>query len=426
MKIHVVSAGESIYLIARKYGVSPQKIITDNELTNPDQLVIGQTLVVMTSARKHTVASGESLYSIAQKYGVSLQALLAANPQVTNPSRIVIGQVITIPADAQSYGTLQVNGYAFPNINMETLRKSLPHLTYLSIFSHQVNSDGSLTNIPDAQLIQAARQARVAPLMVITNIQSGASFNSDLASSILRNPTVQNTLINNIVRTLREKNYYGLDIDFEYLYPTDRENYNNFLRRVVNTLRPLGYSVTTALAPKLSVEQKGLLYEAHDYPVHGALDDHVILMTYEWGYTYSPPKAVAPLNEVRKVLNYAVSAIPRQKIFMGIPNYGYDWTLPFVSGTAAKTVSNTGAVALARTRKATIQYNATAQSPFFIYYDDAGKKHEVWFEDARSIYAKLTLAHEYRIGGVSYWTIGRYFPQNWLVLSSLYNVRKVL
>lgn len=425
MKIHVVSMGESLYLIARKYSVSPQKIINDNELANPDQLVIGQTLVIIQGTRKHTVAAGESLYSIARKYGLSLQALLTANPQLADPSRITIGQVITIPAETQSYGTIEVNGYAFPNITMETLRKTLPYLTYLSIFSHQVNSDGSITSIPDSQLILAARQARVAPLMVITNIQSGGSFNSDLARSILRNATVQETLINNIVRTLREKNYYGLDIDFEYLYPADRENYHNFLRRVVNTLRPLGYSVTTALAPKVSAEQKGLLYEAHDYPVHGALVDHVILMTYEWGYTYSPPRAVAPVNEVRKVLSYAVTAIPRQKIFMGIPNYGYNWTLPFVTGSAAKTVSNTAAVDLARTKHAMIQYDTTAQSPNFTYYE-SGKKHEVWFEDARSIYAKLTLAHEFRVGGVSYWTIGRYFPQNWLVLRYLYNIRKVL
>ncbi|MCG1024459.1 glycosyl hydrolase family 18 protein [Dehalobacter sp.] len=427
MKIHVVSSGQSIYSIARKYGVSPQKMIADNELTNPNQLVVGQTLVILESSGTHTVAAGESLYLIAQKHGVTVNALLAAaNPRIIDPSRIYAGQTIAIPAAAASYGTIEVNGYAFPNINRDILRKSLRHLTYLSIFSYQVNADGTLNTIPDEPLIQAAREARTAPLMVITNIQQGGSFNSTLARSILTNQTAQNTLISQVIRTLREKNYYGLDIDFEYIYPSDRENYNNFLRRIVNTLRPLGYPVTTALAPKLTADQKGLLYEAHDYPVHGALANHVILMTYEWGYTYSPPKAVAPVNEVRKVLTYAVSAIPRQKIFMGIPNYGYDWTLPYVSGTAARTVSNSGAVDLARTEKTAIQYDSTAQSPYFTYYDDAGKKHEVWFEDARSIYAKLTLAKEFRVGGISYWTIGRYFPQNWLVLRSLYSIKKLL
>jgi spore germination protein len=149
-------------------------------------------------------------------------------------------------------------------------------------------------------------------------------------------------------------------------------------------------------------------------------------MTYEWGYTYSPPMAVAPLNEVRRVLQYAVSAIPRRKIFMGIPNYGYDWTLPYTAGTAARTISNTGAVDLAAREGAVIRFDPVAQAPFFNYYDDNGRRHEVWFEDARSILAKLTLANEFRVGGLSYWTIGRYFPQNWLVLSSVYNVRKLL
>jgi len=426
LRIHVVRPGDSIYSIARQYGVSPQKIISDNELTNPDRLVVGQTIVVLEGTRRHAVVAGESMYSIARQYGISINALIAANPQITNPAQIYVGQIINIPPRTIRFGPIKVNGYAFPNINREILNKTLPHLTYLSIFSYQVRSDGSLITIPDEPLIQAARAARVAPLMVITNIQESGGFSSDIAHAILTNTQAQNNLINNVIATLREKNYHGLDIDFEYIYPYDRESYNNFLRRVVNTLRPLGYTITTALAPKISATQQGLLYEAHDYPVHGALADHVILMTYEWGYTYGPPMAVAPINQVRRVLNYAVTAIPRQKIFMGIPNYGYVWTLPYTPGTAARTISNTGAVDLAAEVGAAISYDQTAQAPFFNYYDANGRQHVVWFEDARSILAKLTLANEFRVGGLSYWTIGRYFPQNWLVLSSVYDVEKVL
>ncbi len=96
----------------------------------------------------------------------------------------------------------------------------------------------------------------------------------------------------------------------------------------METLHPLGYVVATALAPKVSAEQKGTLYVAHDYPVHGQLADFVIIMTYEWGYIYGPAMAVAPVDQVRRVLDYAVSAMPAGKILMGMPNYGYDWTLP--------------------------------------------------------------------------------------------------
>lgn len=425
MRIHVVRQGESIYSIAQMYRVSPQKIISDNELTNPEQLVVGQTIVILEGTRTHTVQPGESLYTIARDYRISVSALLEANPQITSPSAISAGQVITIPPVTINFGSIEVNGYAFPNIDREVLRKTLPSLTYLSIFSHEVRPDGSLSTIEDQPLIQAARTAGVAPLMVITNIREGGSFDSDLAHTILTNQEVQDNLVNNIVNTLRDKNYFGLDIDFEYLYPYDRESYNNFLRRIVSVLRPLGYTVTTALAPKTSADQPGILYEAHDYPVHGAIVDHVIIMTYEWGFTFSPPMAVAPLDQVRRVLNYAVTAIPREKIFMGIPNYGYNWTLPYQPGTAATVISNPGAVSLAYRVGAAIQYDPVAQAPFFRYYEN-GRQHEVWFEDARSILAKLTLANEFRVGGVSYWTIGRYFPQNWLVLNSVYDVRKVL
>lgn len=426
MIIHVVRQGDSLYSISRLYGVPANKISSDNELTNPEQLVIGQTLVIIGGARKHTVAPGQSIYSIARLYGLSVNDLLAANPQISDPGKISAGQVINIPSGPAKLGTIEVNGYTFPDISMDVLRKTLPHLTYLSIFSHEVNPDGTIRPINDTQLIQAARAAKVAPLMVITNLEAGGGFSSDVARSILRNNEVQDKLLDNVVQNLRSKNYYGLDIDFEYIYPEDRVYYNNFLRKAVSRLKPLGYTVTTALAPKTSATQKGLLYEAHDYPVHGALATHVILMTYEWGYTYGPPLAVAPINEVRKVLNYAVTAIPRQKILMGVPNYGYDWTLPYVEGTAAKTLSNTGAVDLARREGAVIRYDEGSQAPFFNYYDDNRKQHVAWFEDARSINAKLRLADQYNLGGISYWTIGRYFPQAWLVQDELFNIRKVL
>ena len=402
-----------------------QKVIDDNRLENPERLVVGQTIVVMTENINHTVAPGESLYSIARRYRTTVSDILRANPEIAEPSRIRVGQVVVIPVASPKLGTIDVNGYAFPNISSSTLASTLPHLTYISIFSYQVRPDGSLVPIPDMPIIQNARQNKVASLMVITNIKEGGSFDSELAHTILTNKQVQDTLFDNIIKTLG-KGYYGLDIDFEYLYPRDRENYNRFIKRAVDTLHPLGYTVTVALAPKTSAGQVGLLYEAHDYPALGELVDHIILMTYEWGYTYSSARAVAPINLVEKVLQYAVTAIPSKKILLGIPNYGYDWTLPFVKGSAARSLSHTAAVDLAAKVNARIQFDTTAQSPYFRYYDSSRRQHEVWFEDARSIEAKLKLVDKYNLGGVSYWTINSFFPQNWLVLDSMYNVRKVL
>ena len=215
-----------------------------------------------------------------------------------------------------------------------------------------------------------------------------------------------------------------LRVDFEYIYPSDREAYNEFLRYVSSRIKPIGYILTTAIAPKISASQQGLLYEAHDYLVHGEVADHVIIMTYEWGYTYGPPMAVAPINEVERVLRYAVSVIPSRKILMGMPNYGYDWTLPHRQGSRATAISNLQAVNLAINNGATIQYDERAQAPFFNYTDSNGARHVVWFDDARSLTARLKLVEKYNLGGVSYWTINRFFRTLWYTLRALYDVNK--
>lgn len=426
MIIHVVKSGESLYGISKLYGVSYNKIIADNELTNPNDLVVGQTIVILQGTRSHKILPGQSLYMIAKMYGITVSNLLAANPNLNTSTPIYPGQIIIIPPSSQKLGSIEVNGYALPNTNMDVLAKTLPNLTYLSIFSYQILANGTLKGINDVPLIQAARNAKVAPMMVITNLKEGGGFDSDLAHIILTDENIQNTLLDNIINTLKNKNYYGLDIDLEYIYPADKEKYNAFLRKTVSRLKPLGYVVTTALAPKTSGDLKGLLYEAHDYPVHGLIANHVILMTYEWGYTSGPAMAVAPINQVKKILDYAVTVIPSKKIFMGIPNYGYDWTLPYVKGSKATALGNVEAVDLARKVFASIQYDYVSQAPFFNYYSADGKRHVVWFEDARSMNAKLRTANAYNLGGVSYWTIGKYFPQAWLVQNSLFDVKKLL
>jgi len=149
-------------------------------------------------------------------------------------------------------------------------------------------------------------------------------------------------------------------------------------------------------------------------------------MTYEWGYTRGPAMAVSPLDQVRQVVEYAVSVIPGKKILMGIPNYGYDWTLPFEKGTSAQSLSNLEALERAHDIGVSIEYDKQAQAPTYTYFDEDGKKHEVWFGDARSIQAGLSLVRDFDLGGVSYWTVNRPFPQNWLVLNAMYEIKKVL
>jgi len=373
----------------------------------------------------YTVKPGDTLYEIARTYGTDYQQLAYEN-MIDPEKTLVVGQTVVIPnaGDMRKLGNLEVNGYANEYINLDVLNMTLPYLTYVSIFSYEIRADGSLEGINDEPIINACHEQGVAPVMVVTNLGESGGFDSELAHTILGSNILQQTLRDNILSIMEEKGYRGLDLDLEYIFPYDRVAYNNFLEFMRQAMHDNGYFITTAVAPKIETNQPGLLYEGHDYAFHGKTADHVIIMTYEWGYTYSPPMAVAPLNQVKKVLDYAVTQIPPGKIFMGIPNYGYVWNIPFISGTAATAIGNVEAVDIARDNNAAIEYDLRAQSPNFNYYLQE-QAHEVWFEDANSIYAKLVTAYDYNLGGVSYWTINRYFPQNWMVLSSLFNIVKI-
>ena len=133
--IYTVKAGDSVYRIANQYGITTNDIVYANQLSNPDRLAIGQALVIPVDYFEYTVKRGDSLYSIARRYNLTVSQLLEANLSITNPSMIFIGQSIRVPAGNKVIRSIDVNGYAFPNIRDDALNNALPNLTFLSIFS---------------------------------------------------------------------------------------------------------------------------------------------------------------------------------------------------------------------------------------------------------------------------------------------------
>ncbi|WP_373165227.1 LysM peptidoglycan-binding domain-containing protein [Agathobaculum sp. Marseille-P7918] len=424
MVIHVVQPGDSLYRIAQTYQAPLQLLIQQNELHEPYRLTPGQTIVVPQPVQVHTVRQGETLSGIAAQHNTTVLKLLQNNPQLGGGDRIWPGQTLVV-SYGPKLGTFAVNGYAYPNIDQRVLRKTLPYLTYLSVFSYGFDSLGRILPQNAEALTRMARQYGVLPLLVLTTLGEDGQFSGERAQQLLRDPVARGALIENLAQTIAAQGFAGVDIDFEYIPPEDAAAYADFVRAVRARLEPSGLTVMVALAPKTSADQPGLLYESHDYAALGAAADDALIMTYEWGYALSAPMAVAPINKVEQVVRFAVSQIPPEKIFMGIPNYGYDWTLPYIKGQSrARSLGNVQAVEQAVQVGAPIRFDAEAQSPHYNYWRER-TEHEVWFEDARSIRAKLALAGEYRLRGVSVWNIMRYFPQLWLVLNQLYDIEKL-
>lgn len=421
--IYTVRAGDTLSNIASRYNLTYEQLTTINGITNPNNLSVGQNIFIPSNlATTHTVKAGDTLYSISRTYQIPLQTLIDANRQIANPNRINVGDIINLPDTRRA---IEVNGYAVANIDNRILDRTIPYLTYLSLFSYQAKADGSMYILYEDALINAARQSGVAPVMVVTNISSDG-FDSDLAHTILTNVNIQNILINNIISTLIAKNYYGVDIDFEYLYSEDRDNYLNFLRKLKVQLTTNNLYLSVAVAPKYRDNQSGILYEAHDYRGIGEIADRVIIMTYEWGYIYGEPRAISPLREVEAVISYAVTRIPSEKILMGMPNYAYNWTLPYTAGSSATVLTNSQALDLAFDQGATINFDTSEYAPYFNYVDADGNEHVVWFDDARSIDARLDLVTKYNLAGVSYWTINNYSAINYAILNNKFQIKKVL
>ena len=238
----------------------------------------------------------------------------------------------------------------------------------------------------------------------------------------MTNEEVKQTLIQNLLIAMETQNFQGVDVDFEYILSEDRDLFTAFVAELTEQMNQNGYRVSVALAPKTSADQKGLLYEGKDYRGLGEAANEVLLMAYEWGYTYGPAMAVAPLNKVRQVVEYALSEIPSEKIMLGIPNYGYDWTLPYVKGESkAVTIGNVEAVQIAIENNVAIQFDETAQSPYFLY-EREGEEHEVWFEDVRSLQKKYELLNEYNLRGIGVWQIMRLFRAMWLLYADMFYV----
>lgn len=376
----------------------------------------------------YVVKEGDTVNAIAAAYQIAPSDIIYVN-QLVSPYPLAIGQALLIPteSDVINKKSIVTNGYAYPHIDRGVLESTLPYLSELSVFSYGFTKEGVLVfpAVDDSFMIELSNQYGTRPILTLAPLDENAQFNNNLVTALVSNADAQDNLINQLFLVLEQKGYKGINIDFEYVLASDADGYVAFVQSLTLKMNENGYTVSIALPPKTSREQPGVLYEGADYRRLGEAANSVLLMTYEWGYTYSEPMAVAPINKVRDVVDFAVTEIPNTKINLGIPNYGYDWILPYQKGvTRATAISNITAVRIAVSNNAEIQFDETAQSPYFHYWAN-GIEHEVWFEDVRSMRAKFGLVSEYDLMGVGYWQIMRLFLANWILLEDTFDIIKV-
>ena len=243
----------------------------------------------------YVVQENDSVDKIAAGHGSRAEDVIYIN-QLVYPYALAVGQALLLPEAGQASGgslsartPAEVIGYAYPFISPWVLDQSLPFLSGLYVFSYGFTEEGELVEpvLDDTWMTEAARESRVRPVLTFTSIGPDGRFHSSLIHTLLNSPQLQQRVLWQLGMVMQEKGFGGIDLDFEYIPAEDRDLYPQFVELTHRVMSPFGYQVSVALAPKTSADQPGLLYEGIDYGRLGAAADKVMLMTYEWGYTFA-------------------------------------------------------------------------------------------------------------------------------------------
>ncbi len=428
MDIYVVQENDTIYSIAEKFDVSVRKLIQDNELDIPVELVIGQTIVIVYPKQTYIVQEGDTLASIAQSFDVSQMQLLRNNPFLSD-REMLPGEVLTISYNTTK--TLTTNGFVYPYISKEILIKTLPSLTYLTIYNYRTLKNGEIiTYFDDTEILQLSKNYGTIPLMMLTTLDLQGESDIDTAYFLLSNEKYQEIFINNMLAIIRDKGYLGINLIFNYMTTNILSEYENLVRNILNHFGEEKYLFFLTINPNTKYVNGKLTYDEIDYSAFGQLVDNLAFLQFIWGINYGPPEPVSSIEKIKGFSNYILTKIPAYKVSIGYSVISYDWKLPYIPGKSyANSLSINSVLNIALSEDAIIQFDDISQSTFFTYEkvnNDQEEHHIIWSVDARSIASLMNLVCQEGFNGTSLWNFMFYFPQLWLVVNSQFEVEKFL
>lgn len=428
MIIHVVQEDETLDSIAGLYGVSVNRILLENELIPTDSLVPGQIIVITFPEQTYVVQEGDTLLDIADSYGISLMQIFRNNPYLSDREYIYPGETIVISYNSKAR-RITTNGYANVFIRDEILKKTLPFLTYLSIFGYRLMEGGEIVDIDDTKLIHTAKNYGVAPLMILSTLSAIGQENIEAEYNLLNNEDIMDRVIDNLLIILKDKGYYGVNITYQLLNNATLSAYENFNTRAYNRLKDEGFAFFITISPNTVFTADEITFERVNYTniLQGA--DEAVVLNYIWGSYLGPPAPLASISKINEFLDYIIPQTLPGKLVIGMPLIAYNWELPYIIGFSnANSLTTVAAITLAGQVGAAIQFDEVSQTPFFTYNESltgVAREHVVWFVDARSINAILLTILERGLKGSGLWNIMSYYPQLWLVINTQYEIENI-
>ncbi len=428
MEIYVVQPGDTIYSIADKYNITVSKLIQENGMINPEELVVGQTIIIVYPEKTYTVKDGDTLESISVENQVSLMQLLRNNPYLADRDYIYPGEELVI-----SYNTkrkIVTNGIAYPFIKKDYLTKVLPNLTYLSVFNYRAAERGEVIAFyDDTEIIRTSKVYGTLPLMLISTLSLEGDANMEISYSLLSNEEYQDNYIENVLEILKIKGYAGINMVYNYIDAANQSIYIKFIDKVASRIKQEGYLYFAIINPSLENLEEHIVFEKIDYTDIGEVVDEIIFLKFVWGTNYGPPAPVSNITNMRALIKYALTMVPAEKIVMGNPVISYDWQLPYIQGkSSAYSLTVDSALNLAKNVGAFFQFDEISQTPFFTYNPiiiGPSFQHIVWSLDARSLNAMMNTVNEFSLKGIAFWNVMVFYPALWLMINSQYDIVKL-
>jgi len=287
----------------------------------------------------------------------------------------------------------------------------LAHASSIDVFAPQVYSllpDGSLSGMLDPKLLAFAKQRKIKVMPLVTN----GNFSPADYQSLFKDPAKEDTAINVLIYEAKTYGYWGWQIDFEQMKAEDKNAFSAFMARMANAFHGNGLVLSIAIVSKVSdtpSDYKGALWDnligAYDYDALGASADFVSLMSYDDPESAGP---VAPMPWLERVLAYTLQHIPASKVSLGIPTYYWQWNdmtkkLVGIGGTEGIDI------VFKKHPNVVTTYDAIAQAPY-LHYFVGGTGYSLWYENARSVAAKIALVKSNKLYGVSLWALGLELP----------------
>jgi len=285
---------------------------------------------------------------------------------------------------------------------MKSVLNNEQTMTALATFSFQIDKLGNINGAAPGQALAKAAESGIKTLALIHN-WAGSGFSRDAVHNVLTKPEAADNAIKNIIDIIVNNGYQGVNIDFENVAPGDRQALSDFMAKLSSALKEKGLKVTMSVPAKTWDDPKGGWGGAFDYAALGKVVDQLMIMTYDEHWFGGPAGPVASLGWVEKVIKYAVSQVPEEKVLMGIGVYGYVWDT--VTGKTTRAIPASGALAKVIQTGAALNWDDKAQVPYYYYWQN-GIKHVIWFENNESAALKLNLVKQYGLGGIAIWRLG--------------------